>query len=178
MIHPASNMRKFLSAMRSIQDGILYLFIGPFTVLFIIPQFLMEMEKRMEIMPFHIPAGDIVGRYMTWLGAALAIYCTLLMKIQGKGTPLVKEPPKKIIDKNIYGLVRNPMMWALIIVLFGEMIWFGSYALIIWLLAWLRIGYLIIVDYEEPQLERRFGQDWLDYASRVPRWIPRFNSKS
>ncbi len=170
-------MRKILSKIGSIQDGILYLFIGPFNVLFIIPQFLLGMEKRAGITPFSIPGGEIVGKYLTWLGAALAIYCTLLMNLQGKGTPLVKEPPQKLMDKNIYGLVRNPMMWALIIVLIGEIIWFGSYALIIWLLAWLRIGYLIIIDYEEPQLERRFGNDWIEYASRVPRWIPRFISK-
>jgi protein-S-isoprenylcysteine O-methyltransferase Ste14 len=166
-------MRKFLSAARSIQDGILYLFIGPFNVLFIIPQFLSEVEKRMGIIPFQIPAGDIAGRYLTWLGAALAIYCTLLMKIQGKGTPLVKEPPKKIMDKNIYGIVRNPMMWSLILVLLGEIIWFGSVLLIIWFFAWLRIGYLIIKDYEEPQLAERFGEEWNQYCKRVPRWIPK-----
>jgi protein-S-isoprenylcysteine O-methyltransferase Ste14 len=166
-------MRKFLSATRSIQDGILYLFIGPFNVLFIIPQFLLEVEKRLGIIPFHIPAGDITGRYLTWLGAALAIYCTLLMKIQGKGTPLVKEPPKKIMDKNIYGIVRNPMMWSLILVLLGEIIWFGSALLIIWFFAWLRIGYLIIKDYEEPQLAQRFGEEWFQYCKRVPRWIPK-----
>ena len=45
------------------------------------------------------------------------------------------------------------MMWALIIVLFGEILLFGSCILIIWLLAWLRIGHLIVVNYEEPQLD-------------------------
>ena len=73
----------------------------------------------------------------------------------------------------IFGYVRNPMMWALLFVLLGEALNFGSYLLLVWLVAWGRIGHLVVVMYEEPQLESRFGEQYREYCSRVPRWFPR-----
>jgi protein-S-isoprenylcysteine O-methyltransferase Ste14 len=39
----------------------------------------------------------------------------------------------------------------------------------------MRIIYLIVANYEEPQLERRFGESWTEYCQNVPPWIPSFN---
>lgn len=32
-------------------------------------------------------------------------------------------------------------------------------------------GFTVLV--EEPNLETRFGQEWIDYTKRVPRWFPK-----
>ena len=79
------------------------------------------------------------------------------------------------MTRNIYGYVRHPMMWALYIIVFGEILTFGHFILLIWLIAMVRIIYLIVANYEEPQLERRFGESWKEYCQKVPAWIPRFN---
>jgi protein-S-isoprenylcysteine O-methyltransferase Ste14 len=65
-------------------------------------------------------------------------------------------------------------MWALFIVVLGEALTFGQWILFVWLIAMSRIIYLIVVNYEEPQLERRFGESWVEYCKEVPRWLPRF----
>jgi hypothetical protein len=39
--------------------------------------------------------------------------------------------------------------------------------------AFLAIYWIYCVRYEEPGLERRFGEEYRAYRRRVPRWIPR-----
>jgi protein-S-isoprenylcysteine O-methyltransferase Ste14 len=156
-------------------DGALYGFIGPFCMLYIIPQFLMKLVKIKTEDGFGIPGVEIVGIIIMWSGTALAIWCAVLMFLFGKGTFFVTSAPKKIMTRNIFGIVRNPMMWALYIIVFGEILTFGHFILVIWLIAMVRIIYLIVANYEEPQLELRFGESWKEYCQKVPPWIPRFN---
>ncbi len=158
-------------------DGALYGFIGPFSVLYIIPQFLMKISNIEFQAGFGIPGVETVGLIIIWCGAALAIWCTILMFLFGKGTPLVTSSPQKIMNRNIYSYIRHPMMWALLIVVLGEALMYGQIILFVWLIAMSRIIYLIVVNYEEPQLERRFGESWEIYCQEVPRWFPRFSNK-
>lgn len=167
-------MKKIFKLIIKAIDGILYGFIGPFSVLYIIPQFLMNIFNSLLLPKFNINWLEQTGKYLTWFGAGLAIYCSVQMLFTGKGSPFVTSPPDKLLYKGIYKFVRHPMMWALIIVLFGEILLFGSCILIIWLLAWLRIGHLIVVNYEEPQLERRYGKIYIEYCKNTPRWFPNF----
>jgi len=155
-------------------DCLLYAFIGPFTVLYIIPQFLLGLETNSLLHGFGVNTIALVGRTFMLGGAVLAIWCGLIMKVSGKGTPFVTSPPTSVLQKGIYGYSRNPMMLALILTLFGEALNFGSVLLFIWLFAWIRAGHLIVVQYEEPQLERRFGEEYLNYCKKVDRWLPVF----
>jgi protein-S-isoprenylcysteine O-methyltransferase Ste14 len=159
-------------------DGALYGFIGPFCVLYIIPQFLMKLVKIKTVDGFGIPGVETAGIIIMWAGTALAIWCAMLMFLFGKGTFFVTSAPKKILTRNIFGYVRNPMMWALFIIVFGEILVFGHFILLVWLIAMIRIIYLIVANYEEPQLERRFGESWKEYCQKVPPWIPRFNFRN
>jgi protein-S-isoprenylcysteine O-methyltransferase Ste14 len=158
-------------------DASLYGFIGPFSVLYIIPQFLMKLSGIRTNEGFGIPGVETVGIVLMWLGAALAIYCSVLMLLFAKGTPAVTSAPQKILARNIYAYIRHPMMWSLFIVVSGEILTFGNIILLAWLVAMSRIIYLIVVNYEEPQLERRFGEAWNEYCRKVPRWMPRLNFK-
>ncbi len=154
-------------------DGALYGFIGPFSVLYIIPHFLMKLVPVREQDGFGLPWVEWIGIFFMWAGLALAIWCSVLMFLFGKGTPLVTSAPQKIMARSIYGIVRHPMMWALVLVVFGEILTYGHFILILWLIAMSRIIYLIVVNYEEPQLERRFGENWKEYCEKVPAWFPR-----
>src|ERR1035438_1166713 len=161
-------LRHLYRIMTRIMDGALYGFIGPFSVLYIIPQFLMRLVKIKTEEGFGISAVKITGIIIMWSGTALAIWCAMLMFLYGQGTFLVTSAPKKMMTRNIYGIVRHPMMWALFIIVFGEILLFGHFILIVWLIAMVRIIWLIVANYEEPQLERRFGDSWTDYCKNVP----------
>jgi protein-S-isoprenylcysteine O-methyltransferase Ste14 len=170
-------LKHFYRIMIKLIDGALYGFIGPFSVLYIIPQFLMKLAGIKTEEGFGIPAVETIGIIIMWSGTALAIWCALLMFIYGQGTFLVTSAPKKMMTRNIYGVVRHPMMWALFIIVFGEILLFGHVVLLVWLIAMVRIIYLIVTNYEEPQLESRFGESWTEYCSKVPAWIPRFRGR-
>jgi protein-S-isoprenylcysteine O-methyltransferase Ste14 len=165
--------KKLINFIIGFIDGALYGFIGPFSLLYIVPQFLLRITNIPAKEGFGIYGIEVAGIILMWSGAGLAIYCSILMFLFGKGTPLVTSAPKKIIDRNIYGIIRHPMMWSLIMVIVGEFLTYGNIILLLWLFAMTRILYLIVSNYEEPQLERRFGSKWQTYCKKVPPWIPR-----
>jgi len=117
---------------------------------------------------FGIPGVELLGIIFLWIGAALAVWCTILMNVFGKGTPLVTSAPKKILTHNVYSYIRHPMMWSLLIVVLGEALMYGQPILFIWLIALARVLYLIVLNYEEPQLERRFGESWKNIVKKFP----------
>jgi protein-S-isoprenylcysteine O-methyltransferase Ste14 len=81
--------------------------------------------------------------------------------------PLVASGP--------FALLRNPLYVGNI----GLWVGFALTARLVWLAAaifvLLAAEYHAIVRWEEALLESRLGQAYLDYAARVPRWIPRIN---
>lgn len=168
-------LKRIYQIILHVMDGTLYGFIGPFCMLYIVPQFLMRLVKIKTEDGFGIPWVETAGIIIMWSGTALAIWCAVLIFLFGNGTFLVTSAPKKIMTRNIFGIVRNPMMWALYIIVFGEILVFGHFILLVWLIAMVRIIYLIVANYEEPQLERRFGERWKEYCQKVPAWIPRFH---
>jgi protein-S-isoprenylcysteine O-methyltransferase Ste14 len=154
-------------------DGACYGIIGPFSLLYIIPQFIMKITNIKSEDGFGFLPVKITGMVFMWSGLVLAIYCAILMFLFAEGTPIVTSAPKKMLARNIYKYVRNPMMWSLFMIMFGEALTFGQWILFLWLIVMYRIIYLIVVNYEEPQLERRFGEEWVEYCKEVPRWLPR-----
>lgn len=65
------------------------------------------------------------------------------------------------------------MMIGVLFVILGECILLGSFSLFCWLLFAILGTHIAFIIYEEPELIRRFGDDYLLYIKHVPRWIPR-----
>lgn len=92
---------------------------------------------------------------------------------QGLGTPAPVFPTRDLIVHGFYRYVRNPMYAAVVSVILGQGLWFGSvglleYGLVVWLLF-----HLFVLAYEEPKLRRTFGAEYEEFCKGVPRWIPR-----
>jgi protein-S-isoprenylcysteine O-methyltransferase Ste14 len=115
----------------------------------------------------------LIGSALIAAGLALWVWTVRLFTRIGKGTLAPWDPTRHLVVEGPYRLVRNPMITAVIAVLTGEAILFGSPALLIWCALFLGINWVYFVLYEEPGLERRFGDDYRDYRRNVPRWIPR-----
>ena len=89
------------------------------------------------------------------------------------GTFYYADPPKQVVTTGPYRYVRNPLYLTLFIDTVGLFLIYGSTTFIIMLvLLVVGINYLV-VGWEEPGLENRFGAAYLDYKKNVPRWIPR-----
>jgi methanethiol S-methyltransferase len=80
-----------------------------------------------------------------------------------------RESPDQLITSGIYGATRNPQFLAGLLLLWARDLTRTGLVINIILSLYLLIGARI----EEKRLVRKFGDDYLKYMSRVPRFIPR-----
>lgn len=93
--------------------------------------------------------------------------------IRGHGTPAPNAPPKRLVVSGQYQHVRNPMYLALVLIVAGQALWFGSRALLFYALALWAIFHIRVLTYEEARLAKRFGAEFDEYRRHVRRWMPR-----
>jgi len=89
------------------------------------------------------------------------------------GTPAPPEPTQRLVVEGPYRYVRNPMYLAVSSIILGQVVLFASW----WLLGYLLVVLLAVVvfvrGYEEPTLERTYGDQYRRYRRNVPGWWPR-----
>ncbi len=107
------------------------------------------------------------------LGITLMVRTVGLFLRRGKGTPAPWDPPRKLVVEGVYRHVRNPMISGVICVLLAEALLFQSLPLTVWAALLVAANTFYIPKFEEPGLERRFGEAYRIYKASVPRWIPR-----
>ena len=65
------------------------------------------------------------------------------------------------------------MITSVLAMLAGESLLLGSWPLAGWMVVFFLVCWIGFARVEEPQLERRFGEDYRRYKANVPRWVPR-----
>jgi protein-S-isoprenylcysteine O-methyltransferase Ste14/8-oxo-dGTP pyrophosphatase MutT (NUDIX family) len=114
----------------------------------------------------------LVGLVPLVLGIAILAWCFAGFIVEGEGTPAPYDPPHRLVTGRLYGWMRNPMYVAVITILLGEALFYGSVALLAWtVVVWVLLNFFVVL-YEEPTLTRRFGPAYEAYLEHVPRWIP------
>ncbi|MCY3774129.1 MAG: isoprenylcysteine carboxylmethyltransferase family protein [Gemmatimonadetes bacterium] len=114
-----------------------------------------------------------IGTAMAVDGLFLAAWTMALFDRIGKGTPAPWAPPKKLVVLGPYRHVRNPMNSGMLLMIGAEALLFGSWHLAVWACVFFAVCAIYFPCYEEPGLERRFGDAYRQYKANVPRWIPR-----
>jgi len=166
------------SFFRKVIDALVYLFVVIFSVLYIIPEYLLDVEKRLGF-DFCSHAVLIpIGQFLMLVGLAIALWSAFHMSKYGKGTPIPSSSPTELVTTGPYAIVRQPMMWSLYIVLLGEALNDGSILILVWVFVLARFGVLFIDRYEEPLLEIEFGEAHKKYCESVPCWIPDFKREN
>jgi protein-S-isoprenylcysteine O-methyltransferase Ste14 len=125
-----------------------------------------------------LPRWSGVGLVLLILGAALALTCVAGFAWWGGGTPAPFDPPRRFVARGPYRFVRNPMYIGGFAVLLGYGLLALSPSILCLSLVMLGCAHLFVVWYEEPSLERRFGEDYRVYRRTVRRWLPRFAGRS
>lgn len=77
----------------------------------------------------------------------------------------------KVIDAGVYGWVRHPMYLGELLILLGFTVaTLSVLSLVVW------VVYFVFLDrmaaYEEKDLTRILGQQYIDYRKRVSKWVP------
>jgi protein-S-isoprenylcysteine O-methyltransferase Ste14 len=136
-------------------------------VLIIVP---LNIEKN--ILPHNIFAL-LAGLLLIFDGLYIMILTITMFVRIGKGTLAPWSPTGKLVIDGMYKFVRNPMIIGVLIVLTGESIAILSLNIFIWTLIFFIINNIWYIFYEEPDLEKKFGDEYRKYKKSVPRWIPR-----
>lgn len=82
--------------------------------------------------------------------------------------------PQPLLTSGPYAVVRHPRYLQLLLANWG---WaFLANYLALYLMTAVAVAAIwFLVHLEETELSRRYGSQWLEYARRVPRFIPRLN---
>ena len=145
--------------------------IVPVFVVVVIPAWLRRLAQEPPPGPWG--TSQWLGVWLIVNGVGLSAWCANLFNVKGRGTPLPFDPPKRFIVSGPYRYVRNPMMWGVFLVLMGEVLLFESRLLLGYGLLLMAAVHAFVRLWEEPDLARRFGEDYRAYCRQVPRWIPR-----
>jgi protein-S-isoprenylcysteine O-methyltransferase Ste14 len=123
-------------------------------------------------LPF-LPAGLAAG----WLGAmvfvlALALFAWAIATITGAGSNVPTNlPTTAIVESGPYRFTRNPIYLGMFLGLIGLAIAFDNLWLLMMLLPFALVIHYGVVAREEAYLERKFGDVYRGYRSRVRRWL-------
>lgn len=144
------------------------LFIG-FVLIFLPAQLLAPGLAR----PESIGVPQIVGIAVTLGGGAIAVWCILSFAVIGKGTPAPFDPPRRLVVRGPYAIVRNPMYVGAGLALAGASLFYQSVGLFGYAAAFFLVTHIFVMLYEEPVLRRTFGTEYESYCRQVGRWWPR-----
>ena len=134
------------------------------------------------LLPRHGWAGgspgfwNRLGLMVVALAAALLLWILAFAIPQAPSKVRLGLKPPFLMVRGPYRLTRNPMYVAELGLWLGWAIFFGSLLVLIGFLVLSCVVTLIILPREERSLEAAFGQTYLQYKRRVPRWFWRPNN--
>ena len=112
----------------------------------------------------------IAGLVVMGGGLVLLGYTVYLLATKGHGTIAPWDPPTNLVINGPYRFSRNPMISSVFFILIGEAFFFNQFYIMVWALIFFTINHLYFVFKEEPDMEKRFGDDYRNYKKQVPRW--------
>jgi len=155
----------------AILGSAIFLVVAPGTLAVYLPWTISRWHFEPPLLGFFL--FRVIGVLMIAAGLPVLLDSFARFAIQGLGTPAPIAPPQHLVITGLYRFVRNPMYVAVLLLIFGQGLLFGSvglleYGIVIWL------GFFaFVVLYEEPTLRRKFGAEYEEFCAEVPRWIPR-----
>lgn len=126
-----------------------------------------------RVFPFHVlprPFALAIGGALAV--SAMALNFWALPKFRRAGTSMMPyKPTTTIIDSGPFALTRNPLYLAMALLYAGitllvNMVW--PLLLLPFVLGLVQRG---VIEREERYLEQKFGDEYMNYKSRVRRWL-------
>jgi protein-S-isoprenylcysteine O-methyltransferase Ste14 len=112
---------------------------------------------------------QLLGLLLIAAGVGLSFYAAAFTARDTTKNPYGQ--PAAFVAVMPYTFTRNPMYLGLTAVLFGFGVFFGSVAMLLAPFVFVIVIDRTVIAREESTLEQLFGQQYLDYKSRVRRWL-------
>lgn len=158
------------SPARAWMGTIVFLFLAPGIVAGFIPWLISGWR------PHDWGAAAVVMVPVAWTaiaaGVAFLLHSFALFALHN-GTPAPVAPTETLVVAGAYRFVRNPMYLAVLAIILGQALLFGSWWLVLYAAAALAVVVTFVKLYEEPTLTGTYGEQYRDYRRNVPGWWPR-----
>jgi protein-S-isoprenylcysteine O-methyltransferase Ste14 len=129
-------------------------------------------------LPFALPAvPEFAGWILLLSGLGLIALAEAAFLIRGGATGAPVDPTRRLVTSGIYRWVRNPIYLGGTLMILGAALANRSPTLLLAAALFPIAMHFTVVRGEEQRLEREFGDEYLEYTRRVPRWIPRMPKK-
>ena len=156
----------------AIAGSFIFLVLAPGTIAGWIPWSICRWRMAAPLLGFY--GFRVIGGLLIIAGLPLLLDSFARFAVRGLGTPAPVLPPRHLVITGLYRYVRNPMYIAVVSLIWGQGLLFGSvrvleYGVVVWL-----AFHLFVLLYEEPTLLRKFGPEYSEFCANVGRWIPRF----
>jgi protein-S-isoprenylcysteine O-methyltransferase Ste14 len=156
-----------------IVNTVVFTIFVPGTVAILIPRWLLGGFTR-------LPGGVLtgIGGIVFLIGAAIYFRCAWEFAVRGLGTPAPIAPTKFLVTTALHRYVRNPMYIGVAMAILGDAVVSRSLHVAEYAGVMLLIAHIFVVLYEEPTLQRQFGESYEEYKRSVPRWLPRIGTRA
>ncbi|NMO54807.1 isoprenylcysteine carboxylmethyltransferase family protein [Actinoplanes sp. TBRC 11911] len=121
----------------------------------------------------HWLPARLVGVVVLLAGATLLVHSFARFVVEGIGTPAPLAPPAHLVVGGLYRYVRNPMYLAVIATILGQALLLWRPVLLVYAAFVAAAMVAFVVGHEQPDLTRRFGDEYTTYRRAVPGWWPR-----
>jgi protein-S-isoprenylcysteine O-methyltransferase Ste14 len=138
---------------------------------FVLPGLFARLNRALALPQWETSFGDVAGWILIAMGIGVASHCSHLFRRLGLGTPVPVEPPTQLVATGLYSYSRNPIYVADVEILLGIFLVRGDVLLLLYVVLFAGAIHAWIVRREEPELRDRFGEEYVEYTQRVPRWL-------
>jgi protein-S-isoprenylcysteine O-methyltransferase Ste14 len=166
-----------MNKLRLLAAAALFLFVIPKTLLYIGGSLDAHMVPYSTLQPIHLAGAPVL-----LAGFLLSVASIWQLYSLGSGMPwgdiAEDSQSSRLVTGGLYRYTRNPMLLGYGLFIMGVGVLYGSFttAFILSTLLVAAVS-LWIKRKEEPELVKRFGQEYVRYVERTPFIIPRITRK-
>jgi protein-S-isoprenylcysteine O-methyltransferase Ste14 len=147
---------------------------GTFIFLFVLAA--LYIDSILNLPKLNLNEWNIVISTSLIIFGLFYVIWSVIHFLKVKGTPVPVNPPPILVSNGPYAYTRNPMLTGIFSLMFGIGFWISSFSLIvIFTPLFILANFLELKLIEEPELEKRLGEKYVEYKKRTPMFIPGLN---
>ncbi len=116
------------------------------------------------------PHFSYIGPFLIIIGLVFTIWPEQTLK-KNQTTVKTFNNPNELVTTGPFKISRNPIYLGMLLMLLGTSITLSSASTFLFPIIFFMIAKKFYISYEEQNLERIFGENYLEYKNQVRRWV-------